>query len=51
MNKKYKTIIITAVMLSFMGGATAQSHYYHLVGDTVDGRSPIYYYDWWPNVD
>ncbi len=51
MNKKYKTIIITAVMLSFMGGATAQSHYYHLVGDTVVGRSPIYYYDWWPNVD
>lgn len=38
-------------MLSFMGGATAQSHYYHLVGDTVVGRSPIYYYDWWPNVD
>lgn len=51
MNKILKTIVATAAFMSFAGGAAAQSHYYHLVGDTVYGRSPIYYYDWWPQVD
>ena len=51
MNKIFKTLILSAALLSCAATAVAQSHYYHLVGDTVYGRSPIYYYDWWPDVD
>lgn len=34
-----------------MGYLGAQSNWYHLVGDTIFGQSPIYYYDWYWDSD
>lgn len=44
------------LILSFIAAvssAMAQSGYYHQVGDTVRGKSPIYHYeqDWWPTLN
>ena len=34
--------------LAFFGiGVQAQENLYHHVGDTIVGRSPIYFYEWW----
>lgn len=51
MNKIFKSSVILAAFMALVGTVSAQSRYYHLVGDTVIGRSPIYYYDWWPEVN
>ncbi|MCR5445092.1 MAG: T9SS type A sorting domain-containing protein [Bacteroidales bacterium] len=45
------SLLVWVALFFGTGGAAAQSHYYHLVNDTVYGRSPIYYYDWWPPID
>lgn len=41
-------IIIFALPLSPLTAQT-KSHY-HNVGDTIDGRSPIYFYNWWSDT-
>lgn len=51
MNRIAKNLMLAAMLAGFAVTASAQSRYYHIVGDTVRGRSPIYYYDWWPRVD
>lgn len=40
--------ILFFVLTFVAGSAAAQSSYYHRVGDTVRGKSPIYQYEWWP---
>lgn len=49
--KEKISILVWVALIFGAGGAAAQSHYYHLVNDTVYGMSPIYYYDWWPTID
>ena len=44
------------LILSFIAAVSsviAQSGYYHQVGDTVRGKSPIYHYEhgWWPTLN
>ena len=44
-----KILFTAAVLLGFAAGVQAQysDHYYHRVGDTIEGRSEIGYYTWW----
>lgn len=39
-------LLFTAI-ISVSGIANAQSPYYYHTGDTIEGRSPIYFYQWW----
>lgn len=48
MNKIVKIIIVAALFVVCAGTTMAQSRFYHLAGDTVRGKSPIYHYSWWP---
>lgn len=48
MKRIVKNIIVAALFVACVGSAMAQSRFYHLAGDTVRGKSPIYYYSWWP---
>jgi hypothetical protein len=50
MKKIVITILFVLVLLpSLTLQAQTQSEYHH-VGDTIVGRSPIYYYQWWSDV-
>lgn len=51
MKNSMRRIVLMLALTACTAGASAQSHFYHLVGDTVYGKSPIYYYDWWPTLD
>ena len=48
--KTIKRIILLVALTLATFAAHAQSGYYHQVGDTVRGKSPIYHYEqgWWP---
>ena len=49
MRNMKKTSFLTVLCLSLLSSLSVsaqQSEYYH-VGDTISGRSPIYYYQWW----
>lgn len=49
--KKTVRFIFATMFFAGIGSVAAQSHYYHLEGDTVRGRCPIYYYSWWPTLN
>lgn len=51
--KANKRIILLAALTLAAYAAHAQSGYYHQVGDTVRGKSPIYHYEhgWWPTLN
>lgn len=48
-----KKIFFILSLIAVAGSVMAQSGYYHQVGDTVRGKSPIYQYeqDWWPTLN
>ena len=46
MKKTRKIIIAVLFALSVWNVSAQESEYYH-IGDTINGRSPIYYYQWW----
>lgn len=43
--KRIIFLILTALAMN--GLVKAQSPYYYRTGDTIVGRSPIYFYQWW----
>lgn len=45
--KKVKYITIAFMFSLSAWNVSAQESYYYHVGDTITGRSPIYYYQWW----
>lgn len=49
--KSLAAVALGAMLLT--GSVVAQSGYYHQVGDTVRGKSPIYHYEqgWWPTLN
>ena len=51
--KTIKRIILLVALTLAAYAAHAQSGYYHQVGDTVRGKSPIYHYEhgWWPTLN
>ena len=45
--KKNRYIIAFIAFMLGNGMLNAQSQYYYRTGDTIVGRSPIYFYQWW----
>lgn len=48
-----KKILFIISLIAVASSVTAQSGYYHQVGDTVRGKCPIYQYEqnWWPTLN
>ena len=45
---KRKSFVVLFLSLTIGSGMlSAQSQYYYRTGDTIVGRSPIYFYQWW----
>ena len=51
MKKFFIILMFACLAAATVESARAQSRYYHLVGDTIRGKSPIYYYQWWPTLN
>lgn len=49
--KKNRRLLCVLAAFAMAVPLFAQSHYYHLHGDTIRGQSPIYHYTWFPTVD
>ncbi len=47
--KKISILPFVVVLFLSVSKLSAQSHYHH-VGDTIVGRSPIYFYNWWSDI-
>ncbi|MCR4932018.1 MAG: hypothetical protein K5918_06235, partial [Bacteroidales bacterium] len=45
--RKFLFFFLFCVGFLMPKAANAQSPYYYLTGDTIMGRSPIYFYQWW----
>lgn len=48
-----KKVLFILSLMAVAGSAMAQGGFYHQVGDTVRGKSPIYHYEkgWWPDLN
>ena len=48
---KYMKKLLLTLFFLLPAVVWCQDSLYHRIGDTIEGRSPIYYYDWWYDED